>query len=111
RTEENSNAAWRKHRSSHLSSPFLKATATATALAQRRPCSPRIRLFLAKLLQLLHPRPRLSFETTVAGLAFCLRRVATVSTVLVLFHRVIPSVVPCSFLATDLLYSVLAFSS
>ncbi|XLU51934.1 hypothetical protein S245_011322, partial [Arachis hypogaea] len=48
---------------------------------------------------------------TVAGLAFCLRRAATVLTVPVLFHRVSPSVVPCSFLATDLLCSVLAFSS
>ncbi|RYQ85408.1 hypothetical protein Ahy_B10g104971 isoform A [Arachis hypogaea] len=56
-------------------------------------------------------KPRLSFETTVAGLAFCLRRAATVLTVPVLFHRVSPLVVPCSFLATDLLCSVLAFSS
>ncbi|XLT89206.1 hypothetical protein HN873_010959 [Arachis hypogaea] len=48
---------------------------------------------------------------TVAGLAFCLRRAATVSTVPVLFQRVSPSIVPCSFLATDLLCSVLAFSS
>ncbi|XLU62087.1 hypothetical protein S245_021296, partial [Arachis hypogaea] len=93
--------------------PQRPATAAATASAQRRPCSPRIRLLFsqASASELLHPRPRLSFETTVTGLAFCLRRAATVSTVPVLFHRVSPSVVPCSFLATDLLCSVLAFSS
>ncbi|XLU80976.1 hypothetical protein S245_004396, partial [Arachis hypogaea] len=62
KTEENSNAAWRKHRSSHLSSPFLNVQPPPllqlqcnVALVRRRSAS-----FLAKLLRLFFGQP--SFE-------------------------------------------------
>ncbi|RYQ87302.1 hypothetical protein Ahy_B09g094782 isoform B [Arachis hypogaea] len=59
KTEENSNAAWRKHRSSHLSSPFLNVQPPPllqlrrnVALVRRASAS-----FLAKLLRLFFGQP------------------------------------------------------
>ncbi|RYR67283.1 hypothetical protein Ahy_A03g013605 [Arachis hypogaea] len=93
KTEENSNAAWRKHRSSHLSSPFLNVQPPSPASPSASVAQPLSRRchFCSIASALQSCPPRLSFETTVAGLAFCLRRAATVSTVPVLFHRVSPS--------------------
>ncbi|RYR71890.1 hypothetical protein Ahy_A02g006100 [Arachis hypogaea] len=92
-----------------MPSPFLSSSLSSSFTSVPPPASNRRPTVATSFSSIVHPR--LSFKTTVTGLASCLRHAATVSPAPVLFHRVSPSVVPCSFLATDLLCSVLAFSS